>query len=179
MNKNERYYQEYMSHRHVSRRGLFRAFVTASRNVAPPPAALPPWPLPPGTVTSAEFFARCDQCQHCVQACPMGILIARQDGFPQLTIEYASCDGCGKCIQACSGGALQPQPRFDTRLRPSFSDACTHGSRGCEICVEGCPQQACVIGGSGLPEADHDRCNGCGECLIQCDRQAVTLHSVI
>ena len=34
MNKTERYYQQYMSHRHVSRRGLFRAFVPAAINVS-------------------------------------------------------------------------------------------------------------------------------------------------
>lgn len=179
MNKTERYYQQYMSHRHVSRRGLFRAFVTASRNIAPPPAALPPWPLPPGAVTTAQFFAQCDKCQQCVQACPMGVLIAQPEGFPQLAIEYASCDGCAACIQACPTGALQPQPRFDTRLRPVFTDACIHSSRGCDRCTEVCPQQACSIGESGLPHADPDRCNGCGECLVQCDRQAVLLHSVI
>lgn len=109
----------------------------------------------------------------------MGVLIAQQEGFPQLAIEYASCDGCAACIQACPTSALQPQPRFDTRLRPVFTDACIHGSRGCDRCTEVCPQQACSIDESGLPHADSDRCNGCGECLVQCDRQAVLLHSVI
>nr|WP_071995446.1 4Fe-4S dicluster domain-containing protein [Pantoea sp. IMH] len=178
MEKTERYYQEYASHRHVSRRGLFRAFVTASRKVAPRPDALPPWPLPPGAVTTVQFFSLCDKCQQCIQACPMGVLISQQDGYPQLAIEYAGCDGCAGCIQACATGALQPQARFDTRLRPVFTDTCIHGSRGCERCVEVCPQRACVIGDARLPDADADCCNGCGECLVQCDRQAVTLHPV-
>lgn len=178
MSKNELYYREYMSHRHVSRRGLFRAFVTASRQVAPPATSLPPYPLPPGALPTPQFFATCTQCQQCVEACPMGVLIKQADGFPQLAIEYASCDGCGKCIAACTPNALVMPTPFDTRLRPSFSSACVHHSRGCEQCVSSCPVEACTIGDSRLPEVDTLRCNGCGECLIQCHRQAVTLERV-
>ncbi|RRD62699.1 ferredoxin-type protein NapF, partial [Escherichia coli] len=36
MSKSENYYQELMSHRYVSRRGLFRAFVSAARPVTTP-----------------------------------------------------------------------------------------------------------------------------------------------
>lgn len=175
MNKSERYYQQYLSHRHVSRRGLFRAFVTASRNSLPSPSSLPGWPLPPGALPGNAFLAQCTQCRHCIQACPMGVLIHNHQGYPQLAIEYASCDGCGLCIQACTSGALLPQARFDTRLRPVFTAACTHQSRGCEQCIAACPVQACGIGQAGLPVVEGDICNGCGECVIQCDRQAVTL----
>lgn len=178
MTKNERYYQEYLTHRHVSRRGLFRAFVTASRNVAPPSSSLPPWPLPPGALAPAHFLATCTQCQQCVDACPMGVLISRVDGFPQLAMEFASCDGCAQCIQACTTGALQSQAQFDTRLRPSFTAECTHATRGCSQCVNACPVEACRFNESGMPVVNTDRCNGCGECMIQCDRQAVTLTSV-
>lgn len=179
MDKTERYYLEYMSHRHVSRRGLFRALVSASRSVPPPAEVLPSWPLPPGAIARAQFFDQCDKCQKCVQACPMGVLISNQQGFPQLAIEYASCDGCTECVRACPTGVLQPQHRFDTRLRPIFTDACIHSARGCDLCIEMCPQQACTIGESNRPQADAELCNGCGECLIQCDRQAVTLDPLL
>ncbi|MFH4268329.1 hypothetical protein WAJ72_22325, partial [Acinetobacter baumannii] len=35
MNKSEKYYQELMTHPHVSRRGLFRAFVSAAKHTMP------------------------------------------------------------------------------------------------------------------------------------------------
>lgn len=175
MNKTERYYQEYMSHRHVSRRGLFRAFVTASRNVAPPASSLPPWPLPPGASSATQFLTTCTRCGQCADACPMGVIIQREDGYPQLAIEFASCDGCGQCIEACTTDVLQHQAHFDTRLRPSFSTQCTHASRGCRQCATACPVQACAFTESPLPVVNNERCNGCGECMIQCDRQAITL----
>ncbi len=179
MDKNERYYEHYMRHRHVSRRGLFRAFVTGSRNALPATDALPPWPLPPGARPAAEFFSRCDKCQQCIDACPMGVLIKQKDNYPELVIEFASCDGCGQCITACPTDALLPMATFDTRLRPSFSGACLHGSRGCKQCIETCPQQACAPGDAGRIDVNASLCNGCGECLIQCDRNAVVLQPVL
>ena len=112
MSKSENYYQELMSHRYVSRRGLFRAFVSAARPVTTP--ILPVHSLPPGALPDAQFRVQCTQCDLCINACPMGILNRHEDGYPQLVIEFASCDGCGLCIAACSSEALRPQARFDT-----------------------------------------------------------------
>jgi len=176
MTKSEKYYQELMNHRHVSRRGLFRAFVSAARQKPPAPSGLRlPHPLPPGALPDALFSAQCTRCHHCITACPMGILTQHQDGFPQLAIDYASCDGCGACIAACATGALQVQPRFDTGLRPLFGNACVNPLRPCGACVGACPEQACTIGANGVPAVVTGRCNGCGECRVQCGYDAVTL----
>ncbi|HAT1616995.1 TPA: 4Fe-4S dicluster domain-containing protein [Raoultella ornithinolytica] len=176
MSKSEKYYQALMSHRHVSRRGLFRALVTAARHAAPEnTAALPAHPLPPGALPDAQFRTLCSQCDMCIASCPMGILSRHDDGFPQLAIEYASCDGCGLCITACPGGALGSQKRFDTKLRPVFDCSCVNQVRSCQQCVDVCPEQACFIGESGLPGIDAERCSGCGECLVQCRYSAVRL----
>ncbi|MEX3018289.1 4Fe-4S dicluster domain-containing protein [Kluyvera sp. STS39-E] len=176
MSKSETYYQELMAHRHISRRGLFRAFVTAAGNAAPKvPAALPAHPLPPGALPDALFRQQCTRCDACINICPMGVLNKHEDGFPQLIIEYASCDGCGLCINACENKALRPQARFDTGLRPVFDRRCVSSLRACNQCVALCPEAACLIGESGAPEIDQERCNGCGECLVQCGQGAVSL----
>lgn len=176
MSKSEQFYQEYLSRRHVSRRGLLRAFVTAARDVAPPPGAtLPDHPLPPGALPVAEFLTRCTQCEACIHACPMGVLIHHESGLPQLAIEFASCDGCARCIEACTTGALVPQLRFDTGLRPRFTPGCVNSVRSCHQCIEGCPVNACSMGDNGTPIVDTAHCNGCGECVIQCAHSAISL----
>lgn len=176
MSKSENYYQELMSHRYVSRRGLFRAFVSAARPVTTP--ILPVHSLPPGALPDAQFRVQCTQCDLCINACPMGILNRHEDGYPQLVIEFASCDGCGLCIAACSTEALRPQARFDTGLRPVFKANCVNPVRSCKQCVDLCSLQACSINESGMPVIDAAICNGCGECLVQCGYDAVKLEMV-
>ncbi|KNC88423.1 ferredoxin [Trabulsiella odontotermitis] len=105
----------------------------------------------------------------------MGILDKHESGLPQLNIQYASCDGCGLCIDACDVGALLPQTSFDTGLRPVFNANCVNPVRRCNQCVDSCSSQACSVGETWLPELDNDRCTGCGECLVQCNYDAVTL----
>lgn len=176
MNKSEKYYQALMTHRHVSRRGLFRAFVSAAKHTAPEiPVSQLAHPLPPGAVPDTQFIAQCTRCNQCINACPMGILSRHEDGYPQLAIEYASCDGCGLCIAACQSDALCVQDRFDTGLRPAFSTACVNPLRPCNQCIEACPERACTIGATGLPVLDSERCTGCGECRVQCNADAVSL----
>lgn len=176
MGKSEKYYQELMTHRHVSRRGLFRAFVSAAKQSTPQTSSSHPvHPLPPGALPDAQFRRQCTHCNACIEACPMGILQQHDDGFPQLAIEYASCDGCGLCIAACEPQALRPQSRFDTALRPVFSNACLNPTRPCHQCAEHCPELACTFDHAGIPMVDTERCNGCGECLVQCDVEAVRL----
>lgn len=180
MSKSEQFYQEYLSRRHVSRRGLFRAFANAARQLAPETASrLPTHPLPPGALPMSHFMVQCTQCYHCIDACPMGVLARHDSGLPQLSIAYACCDGCGQCIQACETGALQPQTCFDTGLRPTFSSACVNPVRTCKQCVDACPTQACSITDNGLPGISADACNGCGECLVQCQYDAVTLNALL
>ena len=57
MNRSEKYYQALMTHRHVSRRGLFRAFVSAAKHTAPEmPVSQLAHPLPPGAVPDAQLM---------------------------------------------------------------------------------------------------------------------------
>ena len=76
MNKSEKYYHELMAHRHVSRRGLFRAFVSAAKHTTPEVLSTRlGHSLPPGAVPDAEFITQCTQCSQCIdvaqwESCP-------------------------------------------------------------------------------------------------------------
>lgn len=173
MEKDARFYQAYLSHRHISRRGLFRALLNAPKNSSPEPEGIP---LPPGAVADAVFYARCTRCGQCEQACPMGLIVAGEEGYPRLIIDYASCDGCNRCIQACATEALTQQASFDTRLRPVIdSGRCSNPHRRCEQCLTYCPGGAFSMGDRAIPVLDPIRCNGCGECRVQCDAGAISL----
>ncbi|MBJ7221310.1 MULTISPECIES: 4Fe-4S dicluster domain-containing protein [unclassified Brenneria] len=177
MNKTDGFYRAYLTHRHISRRGLFRALLTASRKSARTEEdGLPLLPRPPGALPPALFRRQCDRCQQCIEHCPMGVIIKDDDGYPQLSIEYASCDGCNQCIQHCAAGALLPQTRFDTGLRPAINPAgCINRRRRCGQCIAGCPTRALTADAAGVPAVDSQTCNGCGECLTRCDERAITL----
>ncbi|PWC14422.1 ferredoxin-type protein NapF [Brenneria roseae subsp. americana] len=181
MDKTDNFYREYLSHRYISRRGLFRALLTASQKTVPPDtspeaARLARTPRPPGAIAPELFLHQCTRCQQCIEHCPMGVITRDDDGYPLLVIEYASCDGCNQCIQHCASGALQPQAQFDTGLRPIIDTRrCIHTQRHCGQCLASCTEQALDTNEYGYPVVDTSRCSGCGECLIQCDERAITL----
>ncbi|MEA9392115.1 ferredoxin-type protein NapF [Acerihabitans sp. TG2] len=180
MDKSALFYHEYLTHRQASRRGLLRGLLSASRKTLVPIAAYPPGPArPPGALPENIFLSRCDQCQGCVECCQPGVLVRDDDGYPRLNIEYAACTACGACIDVCTGEALLAQTRFDTGLRPVLNAAaCINPRSRCGLCAAVCPTQALTIGqGNGLPSVDEQRCNGCGECLIQCADRAISLES--
>lgn len=175
MPKDERFYKAYMEHRQASRRQLlFGAFKSAQEKIVEERRAVRV-ARPPGAQEEILFRHFCTKCSQCISACPMGVLVKDEEGYPRLEIEYASCDGCGQCIQQCSPKALIVQARFDTQLRPVITGKCLNVSSDCNICISYCPQQAMVQTKKSPPHILENSCNGCGECFIACSDKAITL----
>lgn len=177
--KNERYYQAFMQHNHVSRRGLLRGIFNAGQKaqqqiraeVYQRSAA-----RPPQAVAEPLFIQRCTRCGDCVRHCPYGLLQIYEQQVV-LEIEYSACDLCGKCTESCQSGALAHEVRPDTELRPHFDRLCLQ-QRGktCEFCRDSCPQQAISFDfTSQTMQLNHQSCNGCGECKISCPSHHITL----
>ncbi|TDQ56656.1 ferredoxin-type protein NapF [Mesocricetibacter intestinalis] len=171
MQKNEGYYNAYLSHHRISRRGLLRGVFGAAeksclpverRKVARPPFAC----------AEHLFMAACNGCGECSAVCPYGLIFIR-DGKAVLEPDFSPCDHCGKCAQVCRERALHPAFSADTQLRPRFGPDCLQ-RRGqhCDACLQSCPQQAI----SPQLEVNNNSCNGCGECKFHCFMQAISLH---
>lgn len=165
--KNEAYYQAYLSHNQISRRGLFRSLFTAVE----PVVAKSNQARPPFAAREDLFSAVCNGCGECVSACPNS-LIRLEQNQAILEIDYVSCDLCGKCAETCPTHALHPSFPADTLLRPQISSAClTKQHQSCMDCQTACPQQAI----SSELIIDNERCNGCGECKLACFIGAIVL----
>ncbi|MGV8644459.1 ferredoxin-type protein NapF, partial [Pseudomonas aeruginosa] len=98
--KNEAYYQAYLSHHHISRRGLLRHVFPATKSTIEKTQSRPPF-----SAREDLFSAVCNGCGECASACPNGLIQLKQQQAT-LEIDYAPCDLCGKCAEVCPTNAL-------------------------------------------------------------------------
>ncbi len=173
MMKDERYYQAYLSHQQISRRGLFRGVLGGTQKTLATEqkrtATRPPFACP-----EHLFTAVCNGCGECISACPNG-LISLQGGLATLEIDYLACDFCGLCAKACPKDVLNLAFKADTHLRPEIAAHCVQKKgQPCQSCQQACPQKA-ISAQLGI---DTKKCNGCGECKIACYVAAIGLRVV-
>lgn len=143
-----------------------------------------PTPLrPPWSVAEAAFTDACTRCGQCLSACPEGILVRGDGGFPSVEFSLGECTFCRACRDAC------PEPVFlDPAEHPPWQQTaqiaelclCQHGVV-CQNCRDACPESAIRfpprLGGPALPLLDAQRCTGCGACVASCPVQAITIQS--
>lgn len=88
--KDQDYYRAWMSHRTVSRRGLFRGLLGAGKQAQLQVAQETVQRAvgrPPQAVAESLFLALCTACGECVGACPYG-LIEIKDGAAAVQIDF-------------------------------------------------------------------------------------------
>lgn len=177
--KDERYYNAYFTHNHISRRGLFRALLGGGQkahlqnqaDLLKRSAARPPF-----AVAEPLFLKQCNGCGDCVKACPYGLILLK-DNQASIEIDFSACDLCRECANACQTGALALNTKPDTGLRPEFDFACLRQhNQPCKFCETACPQQAISFNSSTKKmQLDNEKCNGCGECKVACPQSYVSL----
>lgn len=168
--RNEQYYEAYLNHKQISRRGLLRIlFHSVDKGQKEYNSRLAD--RPPFAAEEHLFLVACTGCGDCIQACPHNLIqIQRQKAV--LELDYMSCSLCGKCAESCSTNALNIAFKRDTELRPSFSSEClVKQGQFCTMCQDKCPQQAI----SENLVVNDELCNGCGECKISCFLSAIQL----
>jgi ferredoxin-type protein NapF len=141
----------------------------------------PPWAAP-----HARFVELCDRCGDCLKACPAGILVPGDGGFPNVDFDRGACTFCGDCARACHPGALGPTAdAAGNALLPwsriaAIDDSCL-ASRGvvCRVCEEQCESRAVrirlAVGGGASPAVEVALCTGCGACVAPCPARAIAV----
>ncbi|NDY91485.1 4Fe-4S dicluster domain-containing protein [Ideonella livida] len=148
---------------------------------AAPTPRRPPWALSP----ESDFTAACTRCGACQTACPHGLLVAGDGGFPALRFVHGGCDFCGACVRHCGPGALRPPPgTAATDPGPWPAQGALPGrvrlaahclalrQVECRLCGDACDTRALRFvpapGGVSRVQLDPARCHGCGACLPPC-----------
>ncbi len=163
-----------------------RAFLHGKRAKDEQNTIRPPW-----TVKATFFTETCTRCDQCIQACPEKILIRGDGGFPEVDFKQGACTFCAVCADACSSKAFQffktetphdicSTPAKAWHLNVSIQSTCLSlNGIVCRVCGECCNEEAIQfqlqLGGLSTPLIDTDKCNGCGECLYVCPKNAVLI----
>ncbi|QIM63073.1 ferredoxin-type protein NapF [Pasteurellaceae bacterium Orientalotternb1] len=176
--QDERYVQALLTHRHISRRGLFRGLLNGAKQAYQQNAntvQTRPTARPPQAVEEPLFMHLCNECGDCIRACPYRLL-AFSEHKVSLNIDYCACDMCGKCREVCTTGALEKDRKPDTELRPIIDHLCLK-QRGmhCQLCEIHCPQNALKFEATQKKLVYNEKCNGCGECKVQCPYGYISL----
>ena len=164
-----------MSSPDLNRRSFLRG------KIKPPSVAVfrPPW-----AVDESQFLENCTRCDDCIEACPEGILVRGDGGFPTVNFKQGECTFCAQCARSCKEGAIHYYdgltPALAWNLDVSFSSTCLSlNGIVCRICGDSCEPQAIrfqlKVGGISVPQIAGDDCTGCGACLAICPVDAVQI----
>lgn len=140
----------------------------------PAPALRPPWALRP----DAAFTQSCTRCGDCRRACPEGIVVSADGGFPALDLRQHGCTFCGACVDACAPRALDRQIEPAIPAVAVIAGHCLAQRQvDCRVCGDVCEARALRFpprrGGVPLPVLDASACTGCGACVGACPVQAI------
>ncbi len=134
---------------------------------------------PPWALSEDAFVDRCTRCDACADACPGGIIVRGQGGFPAVDFTRGACTFCGDCAAACREGALaRGGPPWT--VKAAIGAGCvTLRQVVCQSCGDACEAGAIGFrpraGAVPVPQLDPIACSGCGACQAACPVGAIAM----
>lgn len=137
---------------------------------------------PPWALAETAFLEMCTRCDGCREACPQGIVVRGEGGYPVMDFTRGECTFCGACLERCAPRALLRASSITApwQIKAHVDASCVAG-RGveCRICGEMCNVRAIRfpprLGAVALPQLDRDACSGCGACVASCPVGAIAV----
>ncbi len=133
---------------------------------------------PPWSKNEDLFVDLCNRCGACIDACPEEILTTGSGKFPIVDFTKGGCNFCQKCADACKYNAFLDLAEQPWDIKAKIKDNCLSKIGViCQSCSEVCEHSAIKfsIEMGGVPSINMDttNCNGCGDCVEICPKDAI------
>lgn len=139
-----------------------------------------PAPLRPPYARNDRVLEGCTRCGACAAACPEGIIVAGDGGYPEVSFQAGECTFCGDCAGACPVSVFDLSQESPWSQAAHIADTCfARMGIVCQSCRDACLTGAIIFtatrGRPSQPHVNTDACTGCGACVSPCPAGAVTV----
>ncbi len=136
-----------------------------------------PWTTPEGILQA------CHRCDACRQACPEGIIVQGDGGFPTVSFKEGECTFCGDCRTACPEPVFHQETESIWPLKAFIHDSCLARQHiQCQSCQDHCDPKAIRFrfetGSIPQPIILQEACTGCGACVSVCPAGSLSVSVV-
>lgn len=136
---------------------------------------------PPWSKSEDQFTDLCNRCGACMDACPEKIITTGSGKFPVVDFTKGGCSFCKKCAEVCQYEAFVNVNENSWDLTASIKDSCLSKigvvCQSCsEVCEYGAIEFSLQMGGTPSIDLDTSNCNGCGDCVSICPKNAIQIN---
>jgi len=136
---------------------------------------------PPWAKDEIQFTDLCNRCGVCVDACPEKILTTGSGKFPLVDFTKGGCSFCKKCVESCKYNTFESTNNQPWKITAKIKEGCLSKigvvCQSCsEVCEHGAIKFSLQMGGVPGIELNTEQCNGCGDCISVCPKNAIQIN---